>query len=116
MVTDTQRPFRKDPGEPDRCLAFPFHRLNLPKEKIEEIMVECRAAKLGCVDCKKMLAEALLANLAPIQERRHHYEKNPEEVKEILLAGNARARATARQTMAEVREAIAFNLDFQQWT
>jgi len=116
MVTDTQRPFRKDPGEPDRCLAFPFHRLNLQKEKIEEIMVECRAAKLGCVDCKKMLAEALLANLAPIQERRHHYEKNPEEVKEILLAGNARARATARQTMAEVREAIAFNLDFQQWT
>jgi len=115
MVTDTQRPYRKDPGEPDRCLAFPFHRLNLPPEKIEEIVVECRAAKLGCVDCKKMLAEALLANLAPIQERRHYYENNPGEVTEILLAGNARARTTARQTMAEVREAIAFNLDFQSW-
>jgi tryptophanyl-tRNA synthetase len=115
MVTDTQRPYRKDPGEPDRCLAFPFHRLNLPQEKLDEIMVECRAAKLGCVDCKKMLAEALLANLAPIQDRRHYYENHPEEVKEILLTGNARARATARQTMAEVREAIAFNLEFQQW-
>ena len=115
MVTDTQRPFRKDPGEPDRCLAFPFHRLNLPQEKLDEIMVECRAAKLGCVDCKKMLAEALLDNLAPIQERRHYYENHPEEVKEILLTGNNRARATARQTMAEVREAIAFNLDFQLW-
>ncbi len=116
MVTDTQRPFRKDPGEPDRCLAFPFHRLNLPQEKLDEIMGECRAANLGCVDCKKMLAEALLANLAPIQERRHYYENHPEEVKEILLTGNNRARATARQTMAEVREAIAFNLDFQCWT
>ncbi len=115
MVTDTQRPFRKDPGEPDRCLAFPFHRLNLPQEKLDEIMVECRAAKLGCVDCKKMLADALLANLAPIQERRHYYENHPDEVKEILMTGNARARRTARRTMAEVREALAFNLDFQLW-
>ncbi|MFZ2087964.1 MAG: tryptophan--tRNA ligase [Desulfobaccales bacterium] len=115
MVTDTQRPFRKDPGEPDRCLAFPFHRLNLPKAKLDEIMVECRSAKLGCVDCKKMLAEALLANLAPIQERRHYYENHPEQVKEILLAGNARARAMARRTLAEVREAVAFNLDVQRW-
>ena len=70
-------------------------------------MVECRSARLGCVDCKKMLSEALLANLAPIQERRRYYENHPEEVKEILLAGNARARQTARQTLAEVREAIA---------
>lgn len=116
MVTDTQRPFRKDPGEPDRCLAFPFHRLNLPIERLDEIVVECRSARLGCVDCKKMLSEALLANLAPIQERRRYYENHPEEVKEILLAGNARARQTARQTLAEVREAIAFNLDFQCWS
>jgi tryptophanyl-tRNA synthetase len=116
MVTDTQRPFRKDPGEPDRCLAFPFHRLNLPNETLDEIVVECRAAKLGCVDCKKMLSEALLANLEPIQERRHYYESHPDEVRDILLAGNARARETARETLAEVREAIAFNLDFQRWT
>jgi len=115
MVTDTQRPFRKDPGEPDRCLAFPFHRLNLGQEKLNEIVTDCRAAKLGCVDCKKLLAEALLDNLAPIQERRRYYETHPEEVKEILLTGNARARDTARQTMAEVREAIAFDLDFQRW-
>ena len=87
MVTDTQRPFRKDPGEPDRCLAFPFHRLNLPMAKLDEIVVECRSAKLGCVDCKKMLSEALLANLAPIQDRRQYYENHPEKVNEILLAG-----------------------------
>ena len=116
MVTDTLRPYRKDPGEPDRCLAFPFHRLNLPQETLDEIIVDCRSAKLGCVDCKKMLGEALLANLAPVQERRNYYENHPEEVREILLTGNARARQTARQTMAEVREAIAFNLDFQCWT
>jgi tryptophanyl-tRNA synthetase len=113
MVTDTQRPFRQDPGEPDRCLAFPFHRLNLPQEQIREITEECRAARLGCVDCKKLLAEALLANLAPIQERRRHFEAHPEEVLEVLRQGNERARREARRTMAQVREAISFNLEFQ---
>ena len=113
MVTDTQRPFRRDPGEPDRCLAFPFHRLNLPQEQIEEITTECRAARLGCVDCKKLLAKALLVSLAPIQERRRHYEAHPQEVLEVLHQGNDRARQYARRTMAEVREAISFNREFQ---
>jgi tryptophanyl-tRNA synthetase len=113
MTTDTQRPYRRDPGEPDRCLAFPFHRLNLPGEQIAEITEECRGAKLGCVDCKKMLAEALLANLAPIQERRRYLEAHPEEVLEVLDQGNDRARQQARQTIAEVRKAIYFNSKFQ---
>ncbi len=115
MVTDTQRPFKKDPGEPDRCLAFPFHRLNLGPEKIQDIVTACRAAQLGCVDCKKMLAEALVANLAPIYEKRRYYEAHPDLVRDVLNQGNQRARETARRTMREVREAIAFNLDFQLW-
>jgi tryptophanyl-tRNA synthetase len=115
MVTDTQRPYRQDPGEPDRCLAFPFHRLNLPQERIAEITAECRAAVLGCVDCKKLLAEALLENFAPIQERRHYFEAHPDEVRDILNQGNKRAREQAKKTMAEVRDAIGFNLEFQFW-
>jgi tryptophanyl-tRNA synthetase len=113
MVTDVGRPFRRDPGEPDRCLAFPFHRLNLPLEKLEEIITSCRSAALGCVDCKKLLAEVLLENLAPIQERRRYYEAHPEAVKEVLHQGNRKAREQARQTMAEVREAIRFDLNIQ---
>ncbi len=113
MTTDTQRPFKTDPGEPDRCLAFPFHRLNLPKARLTEIATECRAAQLGCVDCKKLLAEALLENMAPIQERRRYYESHPDEVMDIMHQGNARARRKARQTLAEVREAVGFNRKFQ---
>ncbi len=113
MTTDTLRPFRRDPGEPDRCLAFPFHRLNLPRERLAEIMQDCRAATLGCVDCKKLLAESLLKNMAPLQERRRHFEAHPDEVQDILQEGNKRAREQARQTMAEVREAIGFNLPCQ---
>ncbi len=115
MTTDTQRPYRRDPGEPDRCLAFPFHRLNLPKERIKEITTECRAAKLGCVDCKKLLAESLLKNMLPIQERRRYFEAHPDEVRDILHQGNKRAREQAKKTMAEVRDAIGFNLEFQFW-
>ncbi len=113
MTTDTLRPFRRDPGEPDRCLAFPFHRLNLPRERLAEIIQDCRAATLGCVDCKKLLAESLLKNMAPLQERRRHFEAHPDEVRDILQEGNKRAREQARQTMAEVREAIGFNLPCQ---
>ena len=97
MTTDTLRPFRRDPGEPDRCLAFPFHRLNLPKERLAEIIEDCRGAALGCVDCKKLLAEALLENMVPLQERRRHFEAHPDEVRDILAEGNKRARGTGQR-------------------
>ncbi len=106
MVTDVQRPRRKDPGEPSRCLAFPYHRLYLPGDLLEQVMVDCRAAKLGCVDCKKMLAEALVQRLAPIQEKQRYYRDHPGEVRAVIADGNARAAAVARQTMTAVRDAI----------
>ncbi len=106
MVTDTQRPRRKDPGEPDRCLAFPYHTLYIPEDILAQTVVDCRAAKLGCVDCKKLLAEALVQALAPIQERQRYYLDHPEEVRAIIADGNARARSVAQDTMAEVREAM----------
>jgi len=106
MVTDVQRPRRKDPGEPSRCLAFPYHRLYLPAEIIAQVTEDCRAAKLGCVDCKKMLAEALVSRLAPIQDKQRHYQDHPGEVRAVIADGNARAQTVARQTMAAVRDAI----------
>ena len=106
MVTDTRRPRRKDPGEPDRCLAFPYHSLYIPEDILAQIKIDCRAAKLGCVDCKKMLAEALVQALAPIQERQHYYLDHPDEVRTIIADGNARARVVAQATMAEVREGM----------
>ena len=62
-----------------------------------------------------MLAEALLENMAPIQERRRYYEAHPGEVLDIMHQGNDRAREQARRTMAEVREAVGFNQKFQLW-
>jgi tryptophanyl-tRNA synthetase len=106
MVTDTQRPRRKDPGEPDRCLAFPYHSLYIPEDILEQTKIDCRAAKLGCVECKKMLAEALVQALAPIQEKQRYYQDHPDEVRAIIADGNARARVVAQTTMSEVREGM----------
>lgn len=106
MITDTQRPRRKDPGDPDRCLAFPYHQLYLPEEVLAQIKQDCRQAALGCVECKKLLADALVQALEPVQAKQRYYAAHPDEVRAVLADGNARARRVAQATMAEVREAM----------
>ena len=106
MVTDPQRGRRHDPGDPEVCSVFAYHRLYTEGERVEEIARECRRAGIGCVDCKKILAANLKAYLAPIQERRAHHLTHLSEVREIMEEGTARAREVARTTMEEVREAI----------
>jgi len=106
MVTDVQRPRRTDPGEPDRCVAFSLHRLYTPDEERARIVSECRGAEIGCVDCKKILARNVVAELAPFRERRQDLATQPELVEQVLAEGNRRAAAEATRTMQEVRKAI----------
>ena len=106
MVTDVQRPRKADPGEPDRCIAFTLHRLYTPNEKREEIVQACRGAQIGCVDCKKMLAQQVIDTLAPFREKRAELAARPALVNEVLEAGSLKAAAEAARTMQEVRAAI----------
>ncbi len=107
MITDIERPRKGDPGDPEnRCVAFHLHRLYVAPDRRREIVEACKAAELGCVQCKRELAEAVIAHLEPIWERRHRYGERPEMVDEILAAGAERAREFARRTMEEVREAL----------
>lgn len=106
MVTDPQRARRKDPGDPNVCNVFAFHRLFSKAETIQRVDAECRAAEIGCVECKKIMAERLAAFLAPIREKREYYENHQEEVADILREGTEKARAVARETMEEVRSAM----------
>lgn len=106
MVTDVQRPRRTDPGEPDRCVAFSLHRLYTPDEERARIVSECRGAEIGCVDCKKILARNVVAELVPFRERRQDLATQPELVEQVLAEGNRRAAAEASRTMQEVRKAI----------
>lgn len=106
MVTDTQRPFKRDPGEPDRCVAFTLHSLYVDAAKREEIVAGCRGAQLGCVDCKKILAQAMVDTLAPLRARREELAEKPGLVGEVLAEGSRKAEVVARQTMEEARAAL----------
>ncbi|HLJ41252.1 MAG TPA: hypothetical protein VKT50_07170 [Candidatus Acidoferrales bacterium] len=112
MMTDPQRVRRTDPGRPEVCPVFAYHNL-FPEKKsaedlarIERVDRECRTAAIGCVDCKKLMADALVKWIAPIQERRAKFEANPQEVWAVLEDGSRRAKKVAEQTMARVRKAV----------
>ncbi len=108
MVTDTRRARKSDPGEPDACNLYPFHKIYSPKELQSQIAEDCRKATIGCVQCKKYLIKNLIEGLAPLQERRAYYLAHLDEVKEIVYAGTEKARGVASQTMAEVRDVLGF--------
>ncbi len=106
MITDPQRAYRKDPGNPDVCGLFPYHRIYTEPGVVADIDRKCRQAGIGCRECKRLLLERLQAYLAPIQERRRYYLAHLEEVTGIIEEGTGRAREVARDTMEEVREAM----------
>ena len=106
MVTDPARQRRSDPGNPDVCNVFSMHKMFTPKEKVEEINVECRKAGIGCVDCKKLMAQNLNAYFAPIREKREKLASDTNGTWEMLRDGAKRASEIAEATMAEVRRAI----------
>ena len=106
MVTDPQRARRTDPGRPEVCNVFSYHKLYSPPSDVEMVDRECRRAGIGCVDCKKLMLGHLQEALAPFQERRRHYLDYPEEVDEVIEEGDKRARAVARETLEEAKEAM----------
>jgi tryptophanyl-tRNA synthetase len=106
MVTDPQRLRRTDPGNPDICNVFSFHKTFTPAEDVAMINHECRIAGIGCVDCKKRLAANLNLHLEPFRARRAELDQQPDQVWEVLHDGARRARAIAEATMVEVRAAI----------
>ncbi len=105
IVTDPNRIKRTDCGNPDVCTAYKFHQF-FSRPEITEIERKCRTAEIGCVDCKKRLAENLVVALADIHARRQVLESSPRKIKDILAFGAERARKVAAATMEEVRAAM----------
>jgi tryptophanyl-tRNA synthetase len=106
MVTDPARKRRTDPGDPDVCPVFDLHKAFSSKETQEWAAAGCRSAAIGCLDCKGKLLDHLLHRLEGIHARRPEFASRPDTVWDILKAGSARARETARATMDEVRSAM----------
>jgi len=105
-ATDPARVRRSDPGTPEICNIFTMHRAFSPPEDVEWSAEGCRTAGIGCIDCKKRLAENMARVLEPVREKYRELAAEPQRVREIMAEGAARCRAIARQTMAEVREKV----------
>jgi tryptophanyl-tRNA synthetase len=103
-VTDPARVTKKDPGTPEVCNLYALHQLFSPPGTVEEVAEKCRSAGWGCLDCKRVLADNVAAEFAPIRERAAALRADPDQVREVLAAGAGRARAVAQETMREVRE------------
>lgn len=101
-VTDPQKVRKGDPGNPDICLVFSYHKKFNPME-IPEIDADCRSGALGCFDCKMNCASKISNFLTPIREKQNYYEQRIDEVLDILHDGERRAKITAEETMTEVR-------------
>ncbi|MBN2118319.1 MAG: tryptophan--tRNA ligase [Anaerolineales bacterium] len=106
MVTDPARMKRTDPGNPDICNVYTMHKIFSPQSDVEMVNVECRRAGIGCVDCKKLLAKNMNAQLEPLRTKRAEFASRPGYVQDVLDDGARRARVIAEQTMQEVRKAI----------
>jgi tryptophanyl-tRNA synthetase len=105
-ITDPARVRRSDPGNPDVCTLYDYHKLFSPQETLSRVNVQCRKAEIGCVDDKKEACENLLKFLRPIREKREQFQAKPEIIEEILEAGAAAARKIAIENLAKVYEVM----------
>jgi tryptophanyl-tRNA synthetase len=108
MVTDPARKRRMDPGNPDVCPVYDWHKLFSAEEpgRLEWVRQGCTTAGIGCIECKAAMAENLIRWIAPVRERRVKWENDPKGVLEILDEGSSRARKVAQGTMERVRQAV----------
>jgi tryptophanyl-tRNA synthetase len=109
MVTDPARIRRDDPGNPDVCPVFDLHKVFSTEAVQQEAAAGCRSASIGCIECKSWVADAIVATIAPIQERRLDLQRRPSVVSDVLENGKSRAIKRAEQTLNEVQTAMGLN-------
>jgi tryptophanyl-tRNA synthetase len=109
MPTDPARIKRDDPGSPERCTVWQFHKIYSDAKTQAWVQNGCTSAGIGCLDCKQPIIEAILLEQQPMLERAQPYLEEPRLVRDIIDAGTERARITARETMNDVRQAMGLN-------
>ena len=109
MPTDPARVRRTDPGDPEKCPVWEFHKIYSPEETRQWVRQECTRAGIGCLDCKAPLIQAIQQELDEFRTRARPYEADPGLVKAIVTDGCEHAREIARETLEEVRQAMGLS-------
>jgi tryptophanyl-tRNA synthetase len=108
--TDPEKKRKNDPGRPEVCNVFTLHGFFTDPGRIRGIEADCRSGALGCVDCKKELAEGVVRGLEPIRARYREVRGDEAGLRRVLDAGADRARALARETLREARERMGLTV------
>ncbi len=106
MVTDPARVRRNDPGNPDICPVYDFHKIYSPQAVQEQINKDCRTATIGCIDCKKLVADRIVERMTPVWDARGRLSKDPAYLNDIMTEGSNRAGEVAKATLRDVNEAM----------
>ena len=106
MPTDPARIKLTDPGDPKKCPVWQLHNVYSDKQVCDWVVEGCTGAKMGCVECKQPVIDAMKSEILPIQERIAKYQADPDLIKQIIYEGSEKARGVAKETMAEVRESM----------
>jgi tryptophanyl-tRNA synthetase len=106
MITDPARVRRTDPGNPDVCPVYDFHKIFSPSAVIEQVNRECRTAEIGCIDCKKLAADAIVQRLTPIWDARRKLTDETGHVDAVVDEGKRRAAEVSHQTLEEIETAM----------
>ena len=109
MPTDPARVKLTDAGDPEKCPVWQLHQVYSNEQTCDWVKDGCTHAKMGCVECKQPVIDAIKNELEPMQERIAKYQSDPELIKQIIHDGSAKARNVAQETMAEVREAMGID-------
>ena len=106
MVTDPARVRRTDKGNPDVCPVFDFHKIYSSSNVVKQVDQDCRTAAIGCIDCKRQVADAMVERYRPMWDKRATILHHPEQTQEIVEEGRERASRVAQETMQEVKTAM----------
>jgi len=106
MRTDPARVRRDDPGTPEKCPVWDFHKIYSDESTQKWVQKGCTSAGIGCIDCKMKVLEPIQAELEPIRLRGQELERHPDQVRNFIKAGNDAASEVAHQTMLDVRKAV----------
>ncbi|GJL59876.1 MAG: tryptophan--tRNA ligase [Nitrospirales bacterium] len=106
MVTDPARVRRTDKGNPDVCPVFDFHKIYSTADVIKQVDQDCRTAAIGCIDCKRQVADAMVERYGPMWDKRATILQHPEQTQEMVEEGRKRASHMAHETMQEVKTAM----------
>jgi tryptophanyl-tRNA synthetase len=109
MPTDPARVKRSDPGTPEKCPVWPFHLVYSDEVRKQWVQAGCRGAKIGCLECKQPVIEAVLEELKPMRERAQRYLDDPTLVRSIIADGCEKARKQAQETLRDVKEVMGLN-------